>query len=247
MNMFNFFKKKPDPAPGDDFLKDAHKDHQNTEKRMEAKRKRQLQIEECSAVLQDCRATFQKTILVENALAGEMQRKGYNTSKQRTRVREAAVGILVVDQALFELQSINSEAELNSAMNMMGMALRQLKRVDNSTAAISHSTERIVEKWCPGALREETDPNGGEIVNAMEVPESERAKIDEIFVENLMHGDSYEMAMFKHNNTPVVPEHNTPIRTSRDDILEQVRASVRQEPVSDVDSADIINSYSGKF
>lgn len=248
MSIFNFGKKKQDAAPGDDFIKDAAKIQKATERRLDAKEKRQIQIEECGAVLRDCRSTFQQTILVENALAADMRRKGYDTSKQSKRVREAAIGILVVDQALFELQSINSEADLNSAMNKMGMALRQLKRVDNSTAAISNSTERIVEKWYPGAMSQLANASDADAVPSMEVPESERSKIDDTFIENLMRGDSYEMAMFKHNLAPAAPAAaDHPVRTSRDDILEQVRATVRQEPAAEEDNSDLIDSYSGKF
>lgn len=248
MSLFNFGKKKKPEAPGDDFLAAAAKDYKATEKRLAAKEKRQLQIEECSAVLRDCRATFQKSIAVENALAGEMRRKGYDTAKQRTRVREAAIGILVVDQALFELQSINSEADLNSAMNKMGMALRQMKRVDNNTAAISGSTQRIVEKWYPGALSQEIEAEDGAEMPSMEVPEVERSKIDNTFVENLMNGDSFEIAMFKHNMAPPPAAAATAAtRTNRDDILAQVRAAVDQEPDSGEDYSDIIAMNSGKF
>lgn len=248
MKFIDNLKKKvtKEQAPGDDFNDAVARGHNATAKRLEAKEKRQRQIEECGAVLRDCRSTFQKSIIVENALAGDMRRKGYDTTKQRNRVREAAIGILVVDQALFELQSINSEAEMNSAMNKMGMALRQLRRVDNNTAAISSSTQRIVEKWYPGALTEELQPEDAAALPAMEVPQEMRSKIDEAFVENLMLGDSYEMAMYKHNLAPAAPTADSN-RTNRADVLDQVRAAVRKEPDSGEDYSDVISQHTGKF
>ena len=155
MNFKNPFAKKKPEAPGDSFLATVDKAYQKNLARMEAKETRQRKIEDCAAILRDCRFTFNRTIGVENALAGEMQRKGFPTTKQHDRVRDAAIGILVVDHALYELQSINSEADLNSAMNKMGMALRQLRRIDNSSAAVSSSTEKIIRQWYPEGLSSE--------------------------------------------------------------------------------------------
>ena len=239
-NIKNMFNKEQ--APGDDFLAAADKAHKATEKRLASKEKRQHQIEECGAVLRDCRATFQKSIIVENALAGEMRMKGYDSTKQKTHVREAAIGILVVDQALFELQSITSEAELNSALNKMGMALRQLRRVDNNTTAVSSSTQKIIEKWYPGALSQDEEAKSP--VDSLEVPEEMRAKIDDAFVENLMMGDSYEIAMFKHN---MAPASSTGTRSTASDLLDGIRAAVRSDASGDEDLSAVVQQHSGKF
>lgn len=246
MKLIDNIKKKfsKEQAPGDDFLAAVDKSHKTTEKRLSAKEKRQRQIEDCGAVLRDCRATFEKSIIVENALAGDMRLKGYDTTKQRSRVREAAIGILVVDQALFELQSINSESELNSAMNKMGMALKQMRRVNNNTAAVSKSTQKLIEQWYPGALSEDIEDEDA-VLPGMEVPEEMRSKIDEHFVENLMLGDSYEIAMFKHNLTP--PPTAAAGRSSTSEILDGVRAAVHQDPSADEDHSAVVNQHSGKF
>ena len=135
--MFDFLKKKNPEAPGDSFLNTVEKAYKKEKRTLDAKAARQRKIEDCAAVLRDCRFTFNKTINVENSLAAEMRRKGYPTTKQHARVKDAAVGILIVDQALYELKSINTETDLNSALNKMGMALRQLRRIDNSSTAVS--------------------------------------------------------------------------------------------------------------
>ena len=142
----NFFKKKKPEAPGEAFDAAVDKAYKKNKARMDAKESRQRKIEDCIAVLQDCRFTFNKTIAVENSLAAEMRSKGYLTNKQHDRVRDCAIGILVVDQALYEIKSINTEDDMNSAFNKMGMALRQLRRIDNSSAAVSTSARSALLK-----------------------------------------------------------------------------------------------------
>ena len=246
MKLFDDVKKMftKEEAPGDDFLKTVEKNHKATEKRLAAKSKRQIQIEECGAVLRDCRATFEKSIVVENALAIDMQMKGYDPVKQRNHVREAAIGILVVDQALFELQSINSQTEMNSALNKMGMALRQLRRVDNNSAKVSGSTQKLIEKWYPGALSTELEDEDEANLPGMEVPEEMRSTIDSSFVENLMRGDSYDIAMFKHNLAPVAPASTS---SNAGKILNDVRTAVHQDPAPSTDHTSVIKQHTGKF
>ena len=152
----------------------------------------------------------------------------------------------MTDLALLELQSINSESDLNSAMNKMGMALRQLRHVDNKTAAISTSTERIVEKWYPGAFTQQTQPEDAAAMPVMEVPEEMRAKINDTFVQNLMNGDSYEMAMFKHELEPEMPARPTVSeqpRVDTDKILETIHAAVQQDPSSGENTASVIQQH----
>ena len=238
----NFFKKKK-PAAGDSFNAAVNKAHRANEFRQLSKEARQRRIEDIAAVLHDCRFTFQKTITVENALAGEMRLKGYPTTKQHARVRDAAIGILVVDQALYELKSINSESDLNSAMNKMGMALRQLKRVDNSSAAVSTSTERIIRQWYPDGLTSMEEDEEAESISIPEVPEDIVSIIDETFVQNMMMGDSFEMAMFKRNMTPKVD----PTREGRDELMDKVRAAARAEEPAQADYSGVVAQFDNKF
>lgn len=238
-NMLGINKK-----PGAQMDYDIASEQRDIDRKLAVKEKRQKQVSECAAVLRECRFTFQKTITVENALAGDMRRKGYDTTKQKTRVREAAVGILVVDQALYELQSINSEADMNSAMNKMGMALRQLRRLDNSTTAISGSTERILRKWYPSALEEEGQAEVNAANTATEIPPEMRDKIDEAFVQNLMFGDSYEMCMAKAS---MAPRNTDPTRSQRDEMMEELRRAIPDDEPHDDNADEIVRMHTNKF
>lgn len=241
--MFDFLKKKKPEAPGDSFITTVDKAYKKSLSRMEAKEARQRRIEDCANVLRDCRFTFTKTIAVENALAAEMRLKGYPTTKQHARVQDSAIGILIVDQALYELKSINSEADMNSAMNKMGMALRQLRRIDNSSAAVSGSTEKIIRQWYPSGLCSEEIAKDLEDPSLPEVSEEIHAIIDESFVQNMMMGDSFELCMLKRQQAP----KEDPTRNDRAEMMERVRNAAGQKAPVNVDAAAINDMYNKKF
>lgn len=239
----NFFKKKKPEAPGETFDAAVDKAYKKNKARMDAKESRQRKIEDCIAVLQDCRFTFNKTIAVENSLAAEMRSKGYLTNKQHDRVRDCAIGILVVDQALYEIKSINTEDDMNSAFNKMGMALRQLRRIDNSSAAVSTSTEKIIRQWYPGGLTtgELTDEKEAEALP--QVPEELIAIVDENFVQNMMAGHSFEMCMRMRQQVT----REDPTRENREKLRERVRAALGNTESDDAEDNDFIEMYKSKL
>ena len=241
--MFDFLKKKNPEAPGDSFLNTVEKAYKKEKRTLDAKAARQRKIEDCAAVLRDCRFTFNKTINVENSLAAEMRRKGYPTTKQHARVKDAAVGILIVDQALYELKSINTETDLNSALNKMGMALRQLRRIDNSSTAVSGSTEKIIRQWYPNGLCSEEIAKDLEDPTLPEVPLDISSIVDESFVQNMMQGDSFELCMLKRQQAPKVD----PTRDDRARLMDDIRSAVGNSAPEKVDTAAINEMYSKKF
>lgn len=238
----NLMKKTPE-APGDSFLNAVEKAYKKEKRTLDAKASRQRKIEDCAAVLRDCRFTFNKTINVENSLAAEMRRKGYPTTKQHARVKDAAVGILIVDQALYELKSINTETDLNSALNKMGMALRQLRRIDNSSTAVSGSTEKIIRQWYPTGLSSEEIAKDLEDPTLPEVPLDITSIVDESFVQNMMQGDSFELCMLKRQQAPQVD----PTRDDRARLMDDIRSAVGNSAPEKVDTAAINEMYSKKF
>lgn len=239
-NMKNFFGMNKNP--GEQVEYDIRAEQAAIDKKLAAKERRQKQISECAAALHDCRMTFNQTILHENALAADTRRRGFDPVKQRVRVREAAIGIMVVDQALLELQSINSEAELNGAMNKMGMALRQLKRVDNSTTAVSGATERVLRQWYPAYDKEIAEAEAENTV--VEIPMEIQEKIDDTFVKNLMEGDSYEIAMLKSSLGSKQADF---ARSDADDLFEQISNSGKQPAAGDTNYDDVISKHTGRF
>ena len=236
-----FSKKKP-AKPGDSFLDAVNKAYKKSLSRMEAKEARQRKIDDCAIVLNDCRFTFNQIISVENSLAAEMRRKGLPNNKQYARVRDCAVGILIVDQALYELKSIHTEDDLNGAMNKMGMALRQMRRIDNSSAAVSNSTEKIIRQWYPDGLftNREEEPEGPVLP---EVSEELSNIIDENFIQNMMDGHSFERCMKMRQQAP----KSDPTRNERAKLMEEVREAAGVPEKKHVDVAAIGEMYKNKF
>lgn len=239
--MFDFLKKKND-KPGEKTAREIDKQFAKNEKARRSLESRQKQISECRAVLEECRFSFQKSILVENSRAAEMRRKGFATNTQRARVREAGIGILVVDQALFELKSITSESELNSAMNKMGMALKQLQRLDNSTNAISGSSRKILMKWYPYPLEEN---EADQAANAqLVVPDELREKIDDDFVKNLMNGDSFELCMMKSTKSA---EQRTSARSDYDGLMNNINDLLPDDDVRLAERQAMADKFGDRF
>ena len=205
--------------PGEQYKKDVEAAHKQIQKLMANEKAKRDHITNCVILMKDCRKKFVSTIMNERDIATKKKRSGIPTDREKTRIHEAAIGILTVDTALFDLQSISSEADLNKAMNNMGKALRQLIRLDNSTTAITSSAKNFIDMFYPSfkslvnesenytAVKKTTESakkgQPTDIVSIYEIPQEIRARINDTFVENLLAGDSYEMAMFKAVNAPV--------------------------------------------
>ena len=177
-----------DKTPKERYNDDINKRQKRFDKIMKEKETRQKMQGECAAVLDECRTAFSSCINTERARSRKKRIDGYDTSTEEARIREAAVGILIVDEAKYKLQAISSESDLNMAMNRLGMALRQLHRMDNSSTAVSPSTERILEDWCPGLMGE----SGDLTFTQLEVPPEMRGRINEAFVNSLLAGNNYD-------------------------------------------------------
>lgn len=205
--------------PGEQYKKDVEATHKQMQKLMANEKAKRDHITKCVILMKECRSKFVTAIMTEREIANKKKRTGIPTDRERTRIHEAAIGILTVDMALFDLESISSEADLNKAMNNMGKALRQLIRLDNSTATISNSAKNFIDMFYPSfkslvndsenytAVKKTTESakkgQPTDIVSIYEIPQEIRARINDTFVDNLMDGDSYEMAMFKAVNGPV--------------------------------------------
>ena len=194
-------------------------EYRRMEKIREKRGSRQNHVNECIALMKDCRTKFTQVIAEERKIAMKKNHNGIPDSRERTRIREAAIGILTVDMALFDLESISSEAELNAAMNQMGKALWQMIRLDQTNGGISASSRSFIDLFYPsfkGMVEEQETytlskktketvqrDEAIDIMSMYEIPKDIRDRIDDTFVENLMQGDGYAMAMYKARNNPV--------------------------------------------
>lgn len=247
-------------TPGEQLKKDIEAEQKRINKINSRYASRRDQILECNLVMKDCRRVFEETILTEREIAKKKRLQGLPTNREQDRVEQAAIGIMVTDSALLDLESINSEADLNNAMNTMGKALKQLIRMDNSVANINHTSRNFIEVFFPGfkSLVESTEnfdnvknttstiKRGAEsnaLTSIYEIPQSVRARIDKIFVENIMMGDSYDIASMKatmadslsgkkHTHTEVyVSEKKSSAVSKADAIL----AAAAQESEQDIE------------
>lgn len=204
-------------------------------KRMEALRakrgSRQKHITECIVVMKDCKTKFNQAIADERKIAMKKNHSGIPTDRERNRIRDAAIGILTADMALFDLESISSEADLNAAMNQMGKALFQMIRLDQSNTNISATSRSFIDLFYPNfksMLQEEENytvakknkekvkhGEGTDIMTIYEIPKEIRDRIDDVFVDNLMQGDTYTMAMHKARMNPT--KKNTEVHTTTSD------------------------------
>lgn len=193
-----------------------------------AKEKRVTKVMDCVLVMQECKTAFENTIRQEREIANKKKRNMIPIDRERARLREAAIGIMVADMALLDLESISSEADLNSALNQMGKALRQLVYLDNTVASISNTSRKFIDQFYPGfqSLIEGTEQydfgkkakvaleQGEEqkIASMYEIPQEMRERIDDSFVDDLLAGDTYRTAMFKaiHREPKLVSADHLP-------------------------------------
>lgn len=178
-----------DKSPEEKLAADLNARTKKLWKEMKEGQARRDKTAEIYSVLKECCDTFEKTIIIENSRAYQLEQKGFSTADQRTRVREAAIGMLVAKEAMIRVQQINSESDLNNALNRLGMALKQVQRLDNTAKSISGSTRKVLEKWYPFPL-EDSSVDGG--YDTLTIPQEYQDRIDERFLTNLMNGVSFD-------------------------------------------------------
>lgn len=221
MGLFDIFKKK-DQTVEAQYQSEVDAEFKRMEKVRKARGTREAQVLECRTVMQECRASFEQSIRTERSIAMKKKREMIPADREKMRIREAAIGILVTESALLDLESISSEMDLNMAMNQMGKALKQLVKLDNSAETIGSRSRKFIDMFYPGfrsliegteqytfAKQAKVELEKGEeqnIASMYEIPKELRDRIDDTFVENLMAGDSFQMAKFKSFNKDVKKE-----------------------------------------
>jgi hypothetical protein len=248
------FGKKKTVDPEKEYQSAVDAEYKRMEKLRAKRNNRQEHIVECITTMRDCRTSFNQAIMTERDLAKRKQRSALPIDRERIRIREAAIGILTVDMALFDLESVRSEADLNAAMNQMGKALKQLIRLDNATPNISNSSRKFIELFYPGfrgvvaetenytyvkkAKDKSAHGEAVDIASMYEIPEEIRNRIDSTFVENLLQGDSYEMAMFKAQHAGKI-ETNTAGEVTQTDALSQQQWDRINALAAEADDVDL--------
>lgn len=238
------FGKKKNVDPEKEYNDAIDAEYKRMEKLRAKRNSRQEHIVECVTTMRDCRTSFNQAIMTERDIAKRKQRSAIPIDRERTRIREAAIGILTVDMALYELETVRSEADLSAAMNQMGKALKQLVKLDNATPNISNSSRNFMDLFYPGfrSMVDETENyiyvkkdkdkskqgEGIDIASMYEIPAEIRNRINNTFVENLLQGDSYDIAMFKAQHAGKVEVSSvgevTPVETLTDQQWDRINA-----------------------
>lgn len=190
--MFENIKKlfKKEETPEEKMKREIEEEFKKQEKKLKERAAREEKIMDCRAVLEECYKFFQNLIIIENARTRDLEEAGLFDNDHRDRVREAAIGMLITKQAIIKLERVNTDGELNSTINQMGMALRQIQRLDDSSNAISLSTRKTLKKWYPYPLEEnEADREKN---TQLVIPQNIRDRIDDEFISGLIEGDSFD-------------------------------------------------------
>lgn len=236
--MFENIKKKlkKEETIEEKIEREIKEQHKKMEKKSKERLSREEKIMNCRAVLEECYKFFQNTIIIENSRNAELMSAGLFDNDHRNRIREAAIGMLIAKQAIIKLERINTDGELNSTINQMGMALKQIQRLDDSTSAISYSTRNILKKWYNYPIGEnEADK---EFYEKITIPQDIRDRIDNDFIMGLIEGDSFDTCLRRSVNKNT----NSKMKTDFDLKMEQIN-----EAFSDEDSSKLDEAMKAKF
>lgn len=153
---------------------------------------RELSYADCAAALEQCKRELDAVIRLERMRYKERLDKGMEPQRQRERIANAAKGRRVVDQAMAELEDNRYTEDLNSSINLVCLAVRQLERVSDSTPSVN---KRFYSR-AKDLFHSEKDYE--EELNSLELPPEVDKMVDRSFVDNLIAGDSYDTCLRKY-------------------------------------------------
>lgn len=148
-----------------------------------------LSYVDCAATLNQCEEKFKVSIRMERARYQERLKEGLPTERQQERIRNAARGLRVVQEAKAELEDSRLDGDLAGTVNMTCLAMKQMQRISDNTASVSFAFNKRAQKLFRS--REEYENE----LNEMELPKSIENDIDQRFVDDLIAGKSYEEAL----------------------------------------------------
>lgn len=148
-----------------------------------------LTYTDCAATLDQCEQKFKISIRMERTRYVERQKQGLSTNRQQERIRNAARGLRIVQEAKAELEDSRLDGNLAETINMTCLAMKQMQRISDHTATISLAFNKRAQKLF--GSREEYENE----LNEMELPTHIEKDIDQRFVDDLIAGKSYEEAL----------------------------------------------------
>lgn len=172
-------------------VKHAAKRHEWKKKNKvwQKKLNRTLQYAECAAALDQCAREFDTSILLEQRNYQERREQSLPTKRQEERIREAARGRRIVDEAKAELEDSTMSGDQTEALNMLCLALKQLNRIKGKRPSIDFSFEKKVKSLFRDQSEYEME------LEEMELPEDVDQYLTPAFINGLLAGNSYNECM----------------------------------------------------
>ena len=167
------------------------KERKKKNKIWQEKLSRELSYADCAATLERCKLELDTIIKLERMRYNERVDKGLDPKNQKERIANAAKGRRIVDQALAELEDNRNTEDLNTSINLVCLAVRQLDRVSDSTPAVS----KRFYGYAKGLFRSEDDYLAE--LNKLEMPPEVDNLVSGSFVDDLVGGDSYDACLRK--------------------------------------------------
>jgi hypothetical protein len=188
-------------------------------KLLEAREKRTLRFAEYAGILAQSKAAFERTIDVERLNALKRRKEGLSDITERSRIHDACVGLLAVQETEFELASARNASDFKQAEKNIKKLLGKLYYIA--------SPDALSKKEYKANL-------GTDFEDGVEpVTFSERAEmIDEKFVEWIIQGYTMKECIQKSNhvNTGTSTVKGIDFRMSSDDEadINSIRADADQ-------------------
>jgi hypothetical protein len=154
-------------------------------KKLEERTNRSITLANYAGVLEAAKASYEKVISLERLAALRRRKARVGDDVQKQRIHDACVGLLAVQEAEFELSSIQSARDFNAAQKDVEKLLRKMFRMSGGNLSITSKDFKAQQNV--------------EFENTSEpVTFSDRAElVDERFVENIISGLTFQEALDK--------------------------------------------------
>ena len=152
-------------------------------KKLEERTNRSITLAKYAGILEASKNTYKKVIELERLAALKRRKARVGDDTQKLRIHDACVGLLAVQEAEFELDSIQSAADFNAAQKDVTKLLRRMYWMTGGNLSISPKEFKAQQQV--------------EFENTSEpVTFSDRAQlVDERFVENIISGMTFQEAL----------------------------------------------------
>lgn len=152
---------------------------------------REMSYAECGATLDLCEREFDAVIKLERIRYNKRIEEGLDPKNQKERMINAAKGKRIVQQAKAELEDNRYTEDLNSSINLVCLAIRQLDRISDSTTNVSKQFFKRANSLF------DSEQDYIEELNKLETPADVDNLVSGSFVDNLIAGDNYETCLKK--------------------------------------------------